>query len=62
MRGVSYTPEKVERFAIPADERARLEAMTEAEIEAGALADPDNPPLDEARLRRMALARAARLI
>lgn len=32
---------------------ARLEAMTEDEIEANALADPDNPPLTDAELRRM---------
>jgi hypothetical protein len=32
---------------------ARLEAMTEEEIEANALADPDNPPLTEEELARM---------
>ena len=40
-----------------AAERRRLEAMTEEEIEAAALADPDNPPwtdeeLAEARRER----------
>jgi putative transcriptional regulator len=32
---------------------ARLEAMTEEEIEANALADPDNPPLTDEELARM---------
>jgi putative transcriptional regulator len=32
---------------------ARLEAMTEEEIEANALADPDNPPLTPEELARM---------
>lgn len=32
---------------------ARLEAMTEEEIEANAEADPDNPPLTPAELDRM---------
>ena len=32
---------------------ARLEAMTEAEIEANALGDPDNPPLTPAELARL---------
>jgi putative transcriptional regulator len=33
---------------------ARLDAMTDAEIEAAALSDPDNPPLTEEELTRMA--------
>ncbi len=32
---------------------ARLEAMTEEEIEANALSDPDNPPLTPEELARM---------
>ena len=32
---------------------ARIEAMTEEEIEANALADPDNPPLTAEELARM---------
>ncbi len=43
-------------------ERERLVAMTDAEIEANALSDPDNPPVDAARLHRMALGREVRLI
>ncbi len=33
---------------------ARLDAMTDAEIEAAALSDPDSPPLTEDELARMA--------
>ena len=35
------------------EQRARLDAMTEEEIEANALSDPDNPPLTEEELDRM---------
>ena len=34
-------------------ERARLDAMTEEEIEAAALSDPDCPPLTDEQLSRM---------
>ena len=36
-----------------AQEQARLDAMTDEEIEANALSDPDNPPLTEGELNRM---------
>ncbi len=58
---VSYDPRRGATFATPPDELSRLAAMTDAEIEAAALADPDNPPIDEARLHRMTAARTARL-
>ena len=35
---------------LSAQERARLDAMTDEEITAAALADPDNPPLTEEQL------------
>ncbi|MGH2617929.1 MAG: helix-turn-helix domain-containing protein [Thermomicrobiales bacterium] len=41
---------------------ARLEAMTEEEIEANALSDPDNPPLTPEELARMRPAPNARRI
>lgn len=52
VRGVprSLTPE----------EAARLDAMTEEEVHANALSDSDNPPVSEARLVRMVLARTIR--
>ncbi|MFN8675173.1 MAG: hypothetical protein U0Z70_02230 [Thermomicrobiales bacterium] len=34
-------------------DRARLDAMSEAEIEANALSDPDNPPMTEEELARL---------
>ncbi len=46
-------PDGSTRIFVSRTDWARLEAMTEEEIEANALADPDNPPLSEAELRRM---------
>ena len=41
-------------------ERARILAMTEEEIEAAALADPDNPPWTDAELEQAVRERDAR--
>ena len=41
-------------------ERARLETMTDAEITAAALADPDNLPLTEAELEQLDMRRLSR--
>ncbi len=41
------------------EELARLDAMTEEEIEANALSDPDNPPLTDEELARMRPVRRA---
>jgi putative transcriptional regulator len=41
---------------------ARLDAMTDAEITAAALSDPDNPPLTEDELARIAAARRIQAI
>jgi hypothetical protein len=43
-------------------ERARLKNVSDADAEARALKDPDNPPLNEEQLKRMPLAREVRLI
>ena len=43
-------------------ERTRLKNVSDAEAEARALKDSDNPPLNEEQLKRMALAREVRLI
>jgi putative transcriptional regulator len=39
---------------LTADECARLDAMTEEEINAAAQSDPDNPPFTEEELQKMA--------
>jgi putative transcriptional regulator len=49
-------------YKLPEAERKRLKNLTDAEIEARALADPDNPPLGQEQLTRMALAREVRLV
>jgi putative transcriptional regulator len=41
-------------------ERARLDATTDADLTAAALADADNPPLSDAELARLAMARRVR--
>jgi putative transcriptional regulator len=41
---------------------ARLDAMTDAEIEAAALSDPDNPPLTQDERTRMATARRVQAV
>jgi putative transcriptional regulator len=45
-----------------AEALARLDAMTDAEITAAALSDPDNPPLTEDELARVAAARRIQAI
>lgn len=46
-------PDGSTRILVGRTDWARLEAMTEEEIEANALSDRDNPPLTPAELRRM---------
>lgn len=48
--------------SVTEDQRARLDAMTDADIEAAARADPDNPPLTEEELARMEAARMVRRV
>jgi len=50
------------RPSVDRTEWGRLDAMTEAEITAAALADPDNPPLTDDDLRRMKPAPRAKVI
>lgn len=50
-------------FQIPEEELVRLRAMTDEEITAAALSDPDCPPMSEeqlARMKRVTVARSAR--
>jgi putative transcriptional regulator len=47
------TAEDYRRYGVTAEDyRRRLEAMTDEEIAAAALADPDNPPLTDEELAR----------
>ena len=48
-------------YCMTDDERARILAMTEEEIEAAALADPDNPPWTDEELAEARRERDARL-
>lgn len=53
---VSYTREEIDRMLANGEDLtdwARLDAMTEEEIEANALSDPDNPPLTDEQLANM---------
>jgi putative transcriptional regulator len=56
-----FTRKRGASYKVPEKERRRMKELSDAEIEAGAPADPDNPPLGEEQLRRMALAREVRL-
>ncbi|WP_332770117.1 helix-turn-helix domain-containing protein [Phenylobacterium sp.] len=47
---------------LTAAERARLEALSDSEITAGALADADNPPLSAEELRRLEAVRRVRAV
>lgn len=44
------------RYAAHDPDFRKLDRLSDAELTARALADPDNPPLDDATLRRMAVA------
>lgn len=57
-----HLSERGQAFHFSAADRARLTDRTDAEIEAAARADPDNPPLDPATLDRMVLGREVRRI
>ena len=62
MSQTAFTRERGAAPRLSDKERARLKHVSDAEVEARALSDPDNPPLDEQQLKRMALAREVRLI
>ena len=49
---VAVTLGEIEKtpYRIPPEERARIEAMTDEEIERLAESDPDNPPATDAQL------------
>jgi putative transcriptional regulator len=62
MSKISFKRKRGASFRFTDKERNRLKGVSDAEAEARALADPDNPPLSDRQLRRMALAREVRLV
>jgi putative transcriptional regulator len=56
-----FTRKRGAQYQFSQEERSRLDKLTDAEIEARALSDPDNPPQTKGQLRRMVLAREVRL-
>lgn len=62
MSKVSFTRKRGDKFLFSPEERARLDALSDAEIESRAAADSDNPPLDKGQLERMAVAREVRRV
>lgn len=52
---------QAKRFRFTPEEKARLDAMTEEEIQRNAESDPDNPPWTDEELERGVLARRVRL-
>ncbi len=60
MNGASFSRKRGQAVQIPLAQRARLATLAQSRIEAGDHI-PDNPPLEDEQLRRMALARAVRL-
>jgi putative transcriptional regulator len=61
MSKVSFKRKRGSAFRFSETERRRFSKVTDAELEARALSDPDNPPLTQRQLNRMALAREVRL-
>jgi putative transcriptional regulator len=59
---VKYTLDPAHPPKLTAEQRARLESMTQEEIEQNALDDPDNPPLTEEALARGRSARFVRQV
>jgi putative transcriptional regulator len=57
-----FTRKRGTRFQLLEQERGRLKSVSDAEAETQASTDPDNPPLREEQLNRMALAREVRLV
>lgn len=57
-----FTRKRGAPFRLSEEERKRLKKVSDAEAEARALADPDNPPLSEEHLKRMVLAREVRAV
>lgn len=59
---VEYVLDPANPPRLTGEERARLDAMSEEEIEANAASDPDNLPPDEAEIARATLVRLAKQV
>jgi putative transcriptional regulator len=57
-----FTRKRGKAFQLSEHERRRLKRVTDTEAQSRALSDPDNPPLNEKQLGRMASAREVRLV
>jgi putative transcriptional regulator len=62
MTDVFYRPDPNNPRKLTPEEKARLDAMTDEEITAAALSDPDNPPLTDEELEWMRTTLAARRV
>jgi len=56
-----FTRKRGAQYKFSPEEKRRLDSLGDAEIEASAISDPENPPLTKEQLRRMALAREVRV-
>ena len=56
-----FTRKRGAQYKFSPEEKRRLDSLGDAEIEASAISDPENPPLTEEQLKRMALAREVRV-
>jgi hypothetical protein len=61
MKMTSFTRKRGQAAKISEEERRRLSAKTQKEIEDEAARSPVNPPLNQDRLQRMVMARRVRL-
>ncbi|MFC4311759.1 helix-turn-helix domain-containing protein [Steroidobacter flavus] len=62
MSKTSFSRKRGSALRFSDKDRERLNGISDEKAEAQALADPDNPPLTEGQLSRMALAREVRLV
>src|SRR5882757_2202155 len=61
MSKIYFTRKRGSQPQLSPEQKRRLDGLSDAEIEANALSDPDNPPQTKDQLRRMVLAREVRL-
>jgi putative transcriptional regulator len=61
MSKIYFTRKRGSQPQLSPEQKRRLDSLSDAEIEANALSDPDNPPQTPDQLRRMVLAREVRV-